>query len=400
MATPVAKTKIGDVLSEPVDRDSVEQVIEQVYDSFSSFDQAHSYVAQLEEQVQEAADDADRDLIENVGVLHFVVGDYEKAAKRLETVKTRKRAAHFLGRTYLKLDRPADAIDMLEKGRHDDADQKTDVLLVEAFCTLRDAEGARKATKRLERADAAQHLLSYCKGFIAEATGDYASAMQHYESALDAEPEHAPSLFRLARNCDLNGDDERAVELYQKCVSLRPSHVGALINLGLLHEDHGQYEEAIRCYRRVLAIDPRHKQAQLYLKDAESSLTMYIDVSRSKRLRRMDELFSLPAGASSPEEALQPGAVAAIGAATPQEASQVAAAGPTPEEEQTLNTPVEELDLSTRSRKCMQKLGIRTVGELIQQSEQDLLAVPNFGATSIQEVKERLAELGLSLEEE
>jgi DNA-directed RNA polymerase alpha subunit len=58
---------------------------------------------------------------------------------------------------------------------------------------------------------------------------------------------------------------------------------------------------------------------------------------------------------------------------------------------------VSELGLSTRSRKCMERLQIQTVGELIRHTEDDLLSAPNFGRTSVAEVKSKLAELGLSL---
>ncbi len=60
---------------------------------------------------------------------------------------------------------------------------------------------------------------------------------------------------------------------------------------------------------------------------------------------------------------------------------------------------IEELDLSVRSYNCLKREGIGTVGELRQKSEQDLLEIRNFGSKSIDEVKEKLAEMGLSLAE-
>jgi DNA-directed RNA polymerase subunit alpha len=61
--------------------------------------------------------------------------------------------------------------------------------------------------------------------------------------------------------------------------------------------------------------------------------------------------------------------------------------------------PIEELDLSVRSYNCLKREGIGSVGELRQKSEQDLLEIRNFGGKSIDEVKEKLAEMGLSLAE-
>ena len=64
-----------------------------------------------------------------------------------------------------------------------------------------------------------------------------------------------------------------------------------------------------------------------------------------------------------------------------------------------LNTPIELLGLATRSSRCVERLNITTVGELVAHTEEELLAVPNFGRTSVAEIKNTLAALGLSLRE-
>ena len=61
---------------------------------------------------------------------------------------------------------------------------------------------------------------------------------------------------------------------------------------------------------------------------------------------------------------------------------------------------VEELNLSVRSYNCLKREGINTVGDLVQKSEAELMDIRNFGQKSIDEVKTKLAELGLSLREE
>jgi DNA-directed RNA polymerase subunit alpha len=61
--------------------------------------------------------------------------------------------------------------------------------------------------------------------------------------------------------------------------------------------------------------------------------------------------------------------------------------------------PIEELELSARSFNCLKREGIDTVGKLITYSEQDLLDIKNFGQKSIEEVKEKLNNMGLSLKE-
>jgi DNA-directed RNA polymerase subunit alpha len=62
-----------------------------------------------------------------------------------------------------------------------------------------------------------------------------------------------------------------------------------------------------------------------------------------------------------------------------------------------LNRYLSEIEFSGRSRKCLQRLNLMTVGDLIAKSEAELLATKNFGQTSLNEIKTKLAEFGLSL---
>ncbi len=62
-----------------------------------------------------------------------------------------------------------------------------------------------------------------------------------------------------------------------------------------------------------------------------------------------------------------------------------------------LDTPIEELDLSVRSYNCLKRQGVNTVGQLTACTEADLLNIRNFGAKSIEEVKDKLQAMGLSL---
>lgn len=74
--------------------------------------------------------------------------------------------------------------------------------------------------------------------------------------------------------------------------------------------------------------------------------------------------------------------------------------GPSPVDEQLaadMALPVEDLNLSVRSYNCLKREGIHTIGELVSHTEQDLLDIRNFGMKSIDEVKEKLQTLGLSL---
>ncbi|MGH3321673.1 MAG: DNA-directed RNA polymerase subunit alpha [Streptosporangiaceae bacterium] len=76
--------------------------------------------------------------------------------------------------------------------------------------------------------------------------------------------------------------------------------------------------------------------------------------------------------------------------------------GPSPTDAQLaadLALPIEELNLTVRSYNCLKREGIHSVGELVARSEQDLLDIRNFGAKSIDEVKQKLVEMGLSLKD-
>jgi DNA-directed RNA polymerase subunit alpha len=64
-----------------------------------------------------------------------------------------------------------------------------------------------------------------------------------------------------------------------------------------------------------------------------------------------------------------------------------------------LALPIEDLNLSVRSYNCLKREGVNTVGELVQKTEQELTDIRNFGQKSIDEVKAKLEDLGLSLRE-
>ncbi len=439
MAPRSATKNLEELLSGPVDHDNVDTIAELVYDSYAGVDLAYDRIRQMEEGLEKLEDDARRDMAEKIGILQFMMGEYDKAVESLSEVKTRKTAAHFLGRSLLKQRRSREAIEWLEKGRSGDEDLETDLLLIEAYCNLRDPDEAEKLLKKHKGGDSADY--DYVCGRVADLQGSYGEAIECYEAALEKDPEHAAALFHLALNHDLNGDDERAKELYRRCSELKPTYVGALMNLGILYEDGGSYSEAIDCYKRVLAIDPRHKQAQLYLKDAESSLNMFIDLSRIRHMQRMQEVFNLPVSnfelSARSRSTLDRMDIKTLGGLTKLtrddllneknfgdtslgeiedllDRYELELGGPagTPEplnlvddeeEEEAdgvMATPVGELNFSTRCRKCMDRLNITTVGELIQYAEDELLDTPNFGVTSLQEVKDKLAELGLELKSE
>ena len=71
-----------------------------------------------------------------------------------------------------------------------------------------------------------------------------------------------------------------------------------------------------------------------------------------------------------------------------------------PENQETnaeLDKQIEDLDLSVRSYNCLKRAGIHSVRQLVEYSENDLLNIRNFGAKSIEEVKDKLISMDLNL---
>ena len=62
-----------------------------------------------------------------------------------------------------------------------------------------------------------------------------------------------------------------------------------------------------------------------------------------------------------------------------------------------MNKPIGDLNLSVRARKCVSKLNIQTVGDLLKHTGDELLECKNFGVTSLNEVREKLSSLSLKL---
>jgi len=430
MATTPTEKTVDELLAGSLSRENFDELVRAIYHSYRTVDSVHSRVKTMLEQVEAGSGGDGRELVEKVGILLFALGEHEAAAEKLYTVRSRKVAAHFLGRCNLKLGRAEDALDYLQKGRRAEDDRETDILMIEAYCALRRTDEAEKLLKKLT-GDAPDVL--YARGLVADATGEYGVAMEFYEKALEKDPEHPASLFHLAHCCDLNGDDARAIELYERCTNLKPTFVGALMNLGVLYDDQGDYAQAIDCYKRVLAIAPRHAMARLYLKDSESSLNMYRDTRKIRHMHELNEIFSLPVSGFelSPRSraCLDRMDIQTLGKLTQLSKDQLLSEknfGDTSlneiegllarydleldasledgagedEVDEALAASVDDLELSTRCRKCMDRLGIMTIADLVRRTESELLAAPNFGATSLDEVKTKLRAMGLSLKSE
>jgi len=275
---------------------------------------------------------------------------------------------------------------------------------------------------------------------VAALGGNPQEVVALYERAVDVDRNHAGALFGLAVEHDRHGNDEEALELYKRSVSQFPSYIGSWLNLGVLYEDLNQFDRAQQCYQRILDAFPDHPRARLFMKDAQASGSMYYDEDAQKRRDRLGQVLSVPVTdfelSVRSRNCLQKMGIMTLGDLTRTTEQELLASknfGETslyeikdmmtskglelgqfaterremffgfepeamsPDEQALLNKPIADLNLSVRARKCMIRLGISTVGDLVRRTGDELLECKNFGVTSLNEVREKLTAFGLKL---
>ena len=288
-----------------------------------------------------------------LGVGLLILGRYAEAAKKLAKGKTCKEKLLCEAFALRRIGEFDQAIESLKESLNHEA-EKLDVSLEKA-CTYRHAADFKAATKALkacanfENVSAEYH---YQLGRLNEAQGLYEQAIDSYKSSLELSPNHQRALFHLALRSDLSGDEEAAIEHYKQIGSGSSVHVNALLNLAVLYEDSDQLDEATECVDAVLESYPNHQRALLFKKDIESSKTMFYDEEKEQKKTRKNQI---------------------------------------------LETPISDFELSVRSRNCLKKMKIETLGDLLNISEAELLSYKNFGETSLQEIKVILEPKGLKL---
>jgi DNA-directed RNA polymerase subunit alpha len=192
----------------------------------------------------------------------------------------------------------------------------------------------------------------YRRGLEADKEGNHERAAEFYERALGENPDHEQAAFHLAVLYDRRAEDAKAIELYERICTSPPVHLNALMNLAVLYEDNNHYDEAHRCLDAILRTDPNHERARLYMKDVESARSQYYDEDGDRRGGRSDAVLGIP---------------------------------------------ITDFELSVRSRNCLKKMNIKSLGDLLRTTEQDLLSYKNFGETSLNEIKALLGQKGLRL---
>lgn len=380
-----------------------------------------------------------------VGPLHraaalWKLGKRDQAAKVLadRNEAEDETGEVFLSKLLLELGRPTEAVERLVpllKSKAKSSQVKTTML--EAMRAAGDEENWGKKIRLWEDDLKNRPEYLYQKARWLEDQGDYEDAMDAFRKVLSVDSAHRGALFRLALLEVRVGSEETALELYERLRALRPSNVNALINLSVLYEDRGRFEEAHRVLREVLREHPEHPRARLFERDAVASKSMYYDEDlerkNDKRLQIMRTPvtdFELSVRSRNCLKQMNIETLGDLVTKTEQELLAHKNFGETSLAEikamlaqrnlrlgmvrrgddipgltdpragrnrEILARPITELELSVRSRKCMERMNINTIGELCNLNDQDLLGVRNFGQTSLVEIRTKLGELGLKL---
>jgi DNA-directed RNA polymerase subunit alpha len=381
----------------------------------------------------------------------WMLGRYRDAAEQLAKYPNDDVASFTRANAFMSLNEPNSALPIFK--RLSDAypqEPRPRGGLLDARLESELASGDPEvALKNLEKslADAPANFAEsaegrYLRGRAAEMKRDWSTALDHYEQAHEVDPTNRGALFRGAHLFERCGLDERALGFYEALARLVPIDKHALLNLGVLYEDLGFDQRAAACYETIVKNDPTDRRARLYLDDARSAIDMYYDEDLERKEDRLNQIlrtpitdFELSVRARNCLNKMNIVTLGDLVKQTEQEllsyknfgetslneikeilgsknlrlgmeheeavASIEANVRPraTGENAEVLNKPVSDLDLSIRARRTVEALSCLTLGDVIQHTEEELLSMPNFGVTSLQELKRKLADLGLKLAE-
>lgn len=424
--------------------------------SFSSLQQARagvflrrSVVESFRRGVEAMSDEGEEGRRKGLGL--WMLAEYQRAANLLAQHAGDVVASFTLANSYMSLARYQEALPIFERlcGEYP-AEARPHSGRLEARLELDLAqEGEELALANLEQGLATvpanfgeQAEGHYVMARMAELRRDWETALDEYAAAREIDPTHRANLFRggyLSERCGL---DEQALDFYQSLAQLLPIDRNLLLNLGVLYEDLGRDQDAAACFDTVVKMRPTDMRARLYLEDARSAMDMYYDEDLERKEDRLNQILRTPItdfelsvrarnclnkmdivtlgdlvrkteqellsyknfGETSLNEIkeilasknLRLGmaheeAVASIEATTRPRA--------TGENADLLNKPISDLDLSIRARRTVEALGCLTMGDIIQHTEEELLGMPNFGVTSLQELKRKLQDHSLVLRE-
>jgi len=415
----------------------ITQLTGSIADDYNQFSALRDAVAELETREDRSPAAAVR-----LGVCYFLLGRYRQSQETLSSADGGALAHFYLGKTKFALGDYQGAIKAFESAKK--AGYNSDDCALAISETHRYDKNPAKALETLDKLSGAVEQTAeylYQRGSTVAALGGKPSeVVALFERAGGVDGRHAGALFGVAMENDRRGNDESALGLYQRAAATFPTYVGTLINLGILYEDRQQFDRAQLCYQRVLDAYPDHPRARLYVKDASASGNILFDEEAQRRNDRLAQVLNIPVTdfelSVRSRNCLQKMGVRTLGDLTRTseaellnsknfgetslveirdmlhskglELGQFAAEGtkiePTvdlatmsPDEQALLERPIAELNLSVRARKCMARLGLTLIAELVRKTGDDLLECKNFGVTSLNEVREKLTAMGLKL---
>ena len=320
---------------------------------------SESNLLNFSEQLEENMDKGGQKASLATGIGLFIVDRDAEAVKKLQKAKDCQEKFIYLAFALRRMGKFDEAIENLEKSVDYGAAALS--ITLEKAAAYRYASDFEASAKELKACSNFENVSAeyHCQlARLQEAQGLYEEAMDNYKAALELSPNHQRALFHLAYRCDLSGDEDAAVDYYKQIVSGSQVYVSTLLNLAVLYEDRGELEKASQCVDTVLEFHPNHQRANLFRKDIESSKTMFYDEEKEEKKTLKNQI---------------------------------------------LETPISDFELSVRSRNCLKKMNIITLGDLLNISEIELLSYKNFGETSLREIKSLLDTknlyLGMALEE-
>ena len=283
----------------------------------------------------------------------------------------------------------------------------------------------------------------YLAGRAFEVCRDWEEALDAFADARKLDSANRENLFRLAHLAERFGLDELALGTYESLASMLPIDTTVLMNLGVLYEDLGRDQDAAACYETVTRHDARDKRARRYLEDATAAINMYYDEDQERKEDRLNQILRIPityfelsvrarnclnrinintvgdlVGRTEQEllsyknfgetslteikdiltsKSLRLGMTHEEAVASVEQNTVPAMPAQAAEPDSINNKPISDLNLSISARRTVESLGCLTYGDVLKHSADELLGMPNFGVTSLNELRAKLTEAGLKL---
>lgn len=396
---------------------------------------------QLKKRLESAPPALAKKLQLKLGVVNYFLGYMNQAIEHLKQVDM-PLGFFYLGRALVNsrnYEEATKAFDKAEKAGYSVA--QVQLQRAGIHRSRGEVSQAKSLLSKLEELSKYSAEFHFQVAGVAEAEGDRVKSILAYEKAVELDPGHTGALFQLGYLNDLAGNDDDAISYYERCLKYPPVNKGVLNNLGILYEDNERFDKAADCFSRLLKADANDDRARLFLKDAQASVTQYYNpdedqISMANRqvmevpvtdfelsvrsrnclkkmgirtlgdLTRINEISLLGSknfGETSLDEIrnIMNAKGLRIGQSIEQGARYEPRYSPAvnlpPEQAAAVSRPVSELNLSVRARKCMNRLNITTIGELLSRTGDELMEAKNFGVTSLNEVREKLTIMGLKL---